>query len=627
MEEQNPMQNSAENEMAEMQNSQLQQNDNVVMQNEPVSEPTTDDSQTAAATTEEPTADYSNMDRKELVEAMKVLLEEDVANIKNRVSQLRTRFNELGDQMQREALQKFLDEGGEKEDFKMEDDQPGRNFYKLYGIYRERRQQHQEQLEAAKMKNLEIKKAILEELRQLVNSDEESIKKLYDDFNALQDRWKGVGEIPREMNNDIWQNYHFLIEQFFGKVHMSQELQQLDLKRNLEAKLQLCEKAEELLLEPSMTKAFKALQDLRVQWKTIGPVPREQNEEIWLRFNAAANKISEQRQAMYDQRAEELSKNLLAKQALVEKVKEMTETAPQSIKEWNERTAALDELLKVWKTIGPVPREQNEEIWNTFKSMIDAQYGQKKEYFSQIRDEQSENYNKKLELCLKAEAIAKREDWKAATDELLKLQKEWKEVGMVNRKVSDKVWQRFRAACDEFFAKKAEHYNTIHGAEEDNLKVKEGILEELKNYQFGEDKNENLNVIKDFQRRWSEAGFVPMKDKDRLQKEFRAVIDAYFEKLRISAREAEEAEFRERLRNVGDAKKFISSEKDALLDKIEKLRSDLKLWENNLGFLSQSRQADLLKVEFEKKMQNARQQIALMEQKLRILKAEEEKEN
>lgn len=612
MEEQTPIQNQEMNETPEMLNA------------EPINEPAVDAQ--PVALTEEPVVDYSAMDRKELVEAMKVLLEEHVVNIKNRVSALRMRFNELSQEMQAEALRKFVEDGGAKEGFKMEDDQEGRAFYKLYGVYRERRQQHQEALEAAKQKNLEAKQAILEELRVLVNSDEESIKKLYDDFNAIQERWKGVGEIPRESNNDIWQNYHFLIEQFFGKVHMSQELHQLDLKRNLEAKLQLCEKAEELLLEPSMTKAFKALQDLRLQWKAIGPVPKEQNEDVWQRFNAAAAKISEQRQAIYDQRAEELNKNLLAKQALVEKVKELTEQVPQGVKEWNDRTTALDDMLKMWKTIGPVPREQNEEIWNTFKSMIDAQYAQKKEFFGQIRDTQSENYNKKLELCLKAEAIAKREDWKAATEELLKLQKEWKEVGMVNRKVSDKIWQRFRAACDEFFAKKAEHYNSIHGAEEDNLKVKEAILEELKSYQFGEDKAENLNAIKDFQRRWSEAGFVPMKEKDRLQKEFRAVIDGYFEKLRISSREAEEAEFMERLHSVGDPKKFISSEREALTEKIEKLRGDLKLWENNLGFLSQSRQADLLKAEFEKKMQNARQQIALMEQKLRILKAEENKD-
>lgn len=623
MEEQNPM---TENSEVIAQNSENQPlNEAAVVAEIETRQPDVEPAVEAVA--EEPEADYSNMDRKELVEALKVLLEEDVARIKNRTQLLRARFTELTQTMRDEALKKFLDEGGEKDDFKMEDDQLSRTFYKLYGSYRERRQQRQEQLEAEKLKNLEIKRGILEELRTLVNTDEESIKKLYDDFNAIQDRWKGVGEIPRDQNNDLWQSYHFLIEQFFNKVHMSQELHQLDLKRNLEGKLQLCEKAEELLLEPSMTKAFKALQDLRSQWKNIGPVPREQNEEIWQRFNAAAAKIDERRQELYDQRKNELDQNLLAKQALVEKVKELTETKPTGTKEWNDLTAALDELMKVWRTIGPVPREQNEEIWNTFKGMIDQQYALKKEYFNQVRDEQGENYNKKVDLCLKAEAIAKREDWKAATDELLQLQQEWKAIGMVNRKVSDKIWQRFRAACDEFFAKKAEHYNTVHGAEAENLQKKESILAELKAYQFGDDKSENLNVIKDFQRRWTEAGFVPIKEKDRLQKEFRGVIDGYFEKLRISAREAEEADFRERLRNVqGDSKKFISSEKEQLLDKIEKLRSDISLWENNLGFLSQSKQADLLKQEFEKKMQNARQQIALMEAKLRILKAEETKE-
>ena len=584
---------------------------------------------TSAEQTEEhePEADYEGMDREQLVAAFQELMAEEIQKIKNRVGAIRTRFNELNREVQREAYEKFLADGGNKDEYEEKSDSVAEAFHRLYDQYRTRRQQYIDAIEAQKKKNLEAKQALIEELRTLVDAEDEQVRTALDKFNAIQERWKTIGDVPREKMNDLWQNYHFQIEQFFNKLKINRELRALDQKRNLEQKIQLCEQAEELVLEPSITKAFKGLQDLRARWKEAGPVPAEQNEEIWQRFQAAANQIDERRREFYEQRKEELDNNLLAKQALIDKASELTDHTPQNIKEWNDTTAALDELLKVWKTIGPVPRDVNEEIWNKFKGMIDKHYEEKKSYFGSIRDEQNTNYQKKIELCLKAEAIAKREDWKKATEELLALQQEWKQIGATNRKVSEKVWQRFRGACDEFFAKKGEFFKERRSSEHENLAAKEAIIAELKAHQFGTDREENLAAIKDYQRRWAEVGFVPMADKDRLQKEFRSVIDGIFEQLKISAREAEETAYRERLRNAGaDAKKFVSSEKQELQERIEKLRNDLTLWENNLGFLASSKQADLLKAEFEKKMQGARQQIALMQAKLRILNEAEKAE-
>ena len=276
-----------------------------------------------------------------------------------------------------------------------------------------------------------------------------------------------------------------------------------------------------------------------------------------------------------------------------------------------------------------MPREQNETVWAQFKGIIDKHYADKKLHFGQMRDEQSENYNKKVDLCLRAEAIAKREDWKKATEELLQLQAEWKTIGPTSRKVSDKIWHRFRSACDEFFAKKGEFFKDIRSSESENLTKKTAILEEIKAYQFGDNKEENLTAIKDFQRRWAEIGHVPMKEKDRIQKEYRSLLDGIFEQLKISAREADENNYRERIRNHSGAgnERFRDNERNQLLNQIEKMRSDLKLWENNLGFLANSKQADLLKEEFERKMDNTRRQIALLEAKVRILdEASEEKE-
>ena len=599
--------------------------DEVAQPEPPQAEPSaTDEGNPAPATDEEPedepVSDIETLSREELVDRLKSILDNDIEKIKNQVATIRARFNDLTKEVQQANYQAFLDGGGLKEDFQNAEDSLSESFRKLYNIYRERRQKHIDDIENKKKQNLAEKQQILDELRQLIDKDEETLKNTYDQFNAIQDKWKNIGDVPRENINDLWQNYHFLIEQFFNKVKINKELRDLDFKRNLEQKITLCEKAEELIVETSIVKAFKALQDLRDKWREIGPVPQEHNEEVWQRFCNAADQVNQRRKEYYDQRREEFERNQLAKQALLDKATELTDKTPESIKQWNDTTAELDELLKIWKTIGPAPRESNEEIWANFKGKIDKFYQAKKEYFNQMRDEETDNYNRKIDLCLKAEAIAKREDWKKATDELLQLQAEWKAIGHTNRKVSEKIWQRFRGACDEFFNKKNEFFKDIRSSESENLAKKEAIIAQLKDFSFGEDKEENLRVIKDFQRQWMEIGYVPIKEKDRLQKEFRNVINEHFEKLKISAREAEENAFRERIRNVaGGAKNIVSSERQSILEKIDKLRADLNLWENNLGFLANSKQADLLKQEFEKKMQGARSQIALLQAKLRIL--------
>lgn len=569
---------------------------------------------------EEPQVDYNGMTREELIEALKELLENpDITAIKNRVGAIKICFANADKEAKKEAFEKFIAEGGNKDEYESVDDSVSETYKKIYSVYRERRQKHIEELEAIKQHNFEQKLQILEELRKLIDNESESLKHAYDEFNAIQERWKAIGEVPRAELNGLWQNYHFLVEQFFNKVKMNKELMMLDQKKNLESKTLLCEKAEELIVEPSIAKASKELQNLREQWREIGPVPVEQNDEIWTRFRTAAGKVDERRREYYEQRMEEMNKNLMAKQALVEKASELTVEMPTSTKGWNEVSASLDELLKVWKSIGPVPREQNEDIWKSFKGHIDRFYAEKKQHFEAVKDEQTENYNKKIDICLQAEAIAKRDDWKKATEELLKLQEEWKHIGPVSRKVSEKIWQRFRGACDEFFNRKTEHFTALRGSEQENLQQKEAILAELKAYNFGEDKDENLNALKDFQRRWMEIGFVPIAEKQRLQKDFRDTINGMFEKLKISAREAEISNFRDNLRNSKGGRATINDKREHLLEQIQKIRADISLWENNLGFLASSKQADLLKAEFDKKIQSARQEVALLEAKLKIV--------
>lgn len=572
---------------------------------------------------EEPVIDYSSYTREELLAALKELLDDDILKIKNRVASIKVVFNDLNKEYQKEKFEAFLASGGNKDEYQPADDKVYDEYRKATAKYREKRQKYQEEQEAIKLRNLEKKKEILEEIKQLIEADD-VIKKTYDDFNALQERWKSIGDVPRSEMNNLWQSYHFMVEKFFNKIKISRELRMLDLKRNLEQKIELCEKVEELIVEESIVESYKKLQQYREMWRTIGPVPNDKNEEIWKRFCDASEQVDKRRREFYEQRKEEFENNLLAKKALCEKAEELTAKQPENITEWNNITTELNDMLKVWKTIGSVPKEVNEEIWVRFKSVLDKFFETKKEHFDNLKDEQTKNYNLKLDLCLQAEAIAKRDDWKRATDELLKLQEEWKKIGTVSRKHSDKVWLRFRAACDEFFARKAEFYSSIRGEENENLAKKKEIIEKVKQFEFGEDKNENLAAIKEFQRQWVEIGHVPIAEKDALQKEFRDTINAHFEKLKISVRESQEAVYRDRLRNVAgsDKSKFVSEEKRELQDKIQKLKADLILWENNLGFLANSKQATLLREEFEKKMQSARQQIALLEAKIKILNEE-----
>lgn len=590
----------------------------------PIQESEDEKEESLAEKYEEPTVDYSSYTREQLVDALKELVEnESILRIKNRVASIKLAFVPLNKAYQDEQFEAFLADGGNKDEYQSTDDQTAANYRKYINKYRENRKKYQEEQETVKLKNLASKQEILEELKKLIEADD-TLKQTHEDFKVLQEKWKSIGEVPRAEINNLWQTYHFLVEKFFNKVKINRELRMLDLKRNLEQKIELCEKVEELLVDTSINDSFKRLQQYREQWRTIGPVPTDKNEEIWARFCNAAEQVDQRRKEFYDQRKEEMDKNLLAKTALCEKAEELTAKHPEKINAWNEISNELNDMLKVWKTIGPVPKDVNEEIWERFKSTLDKFFEAKKEHFENLKGEQANNYNLKVDLCLQAEAISKRDDWKKATEDLLKLQEEWKKIGTVPRKMSDKIWARFRSACDEFFARKTEYYSGKKGVEAENLAKKREIIEKVKQFEFGEDKEQNLAIIKDFQRQWMEIGHVPVAEKDKLYKEFRDTINAHFERLKVSVREAQETMYRERLKTVsgGDMSKFVSEEKRDLQDKIQKLKADLILWENNLGFLANSKNATLLKEEFEKKMQSARQQIALLEAKLKILNEE-----
>ena len=569
--------------------------------------------------------DLDKHTREELVDLLeKTVNDTDVNSVKSRISLIKVVYIRKKKEENLLQYEKFMAEGGTKEDFAYSEDPLDVRFNEIFNIYKVNKARFTEQQEKVKMDNLTKKQAILDELRTLVNS-EETLKKTYDEFKTLQEKWKGIGMVPRTEINNLWQNYHFLVEKFFDKVKLNKELKDLDLRKNLEAKMALCEKTEELLLETSALKSFKRLQKYHEEWKEIGPVPPDKKDEIWDRFKNATDKINERRRDHYKVIEEEQGKNLDTKIALCEQADEVVAAKNTSIKEWQENTNKVNELLKIWKSIGPVSQKQNNEIWTRFKTQLDNFFSVKKEFFDVLKDQQVHNYNLKVELCMQAEALKSSTDWKKTSAELIRLQNEWKAIGPVPKKHSDKIWKRFRAACDEFFNAKSGYFSHLQQHEEENLAKKNEVLSRLKEHQFGKDKNENLEALKNFQREWTEIGHIPIKEKDRLQNEFRTLINEHLDRLKISEVEISTISYQNRietLKHDPSNKRFLLKEKDLLAGKISKMKEDINLWENNIGFLANSKNANLLKEEFEKKISKAKGEVKVLEAKLKLLRAQ-----
>ena len=597
-------------------------------------EPETDDeTDTPEESVEQIEAEYAQLSLEDAVEELhRVAADPDYNRVKQRVGVLRSKIIALLKEERNQKLEQFLAEGGQKENFEPEKSDIERKFDNALQIFKNNKNKFLENIEAEKQRNLETKNGIIDDLRKLLEENEatpKNLKELNDSFKELQEKWKNVGPVPQNESNNLWQNYHFYVEKFFDILRINRELKDLDLKKNLEQKIKLCEQAESLLLQDSVKQSFKELQDLHEKWKEIGPVPEDKKEELWERFKNASDQINQRRREHYEQIYAEQQNNYNAKVVLCEKAEEFTAQPATNAKEFNAISDQLTELLKVWKTLGAAPPKVNEEIWNRFKGTLDKFFEKKKEFFGKIKDEQQTNYNMKVNLAIRAEAIAKRTDWRAATDEILQLQKEWKEIGATSRKHSEAIWKRFRTACDQFFEAKSNYFNNAQEIEAENLKKKEELIERLKNHAFGADRNENLEAIKAYQREWTEIGFVPKKEKDRIYAAYREALDQRFADLKISAEDRKRDNYRSRINNIlsdPNADRLLDKEKRFLMNKLEQLKNDISIWENNLGFFANSKNADLLKAEFSKKIDAAKQEVKELEYKLKMMneKAKEE---
>lgn len=574
-------------------------------------------------TEESDTVDYSGNNNSQLLSIFSELLHtRPVQTIRKNVDAIKIAFyknyrNEV-DQLRK----KFIEEGGTIEDFVPPTNDEEQRFKTLFAEYRQKRNEYLAQIETEKEENYQKKLQIIEELKELINSNE-TLNQTFTAFRDLQHRWKEIGLVPQSVVKDLWETYNLYVENFYNFIKINKELRDLDLKKNYEAKIQLCEEAEALVLEPSVINAFHRLQKLHEQWREIGPVANEYKDQLWDRFREASSKINKRHQEYFDTLKEEQKKNLDLKTELCVKAEELVAAPPVSRKEWNKASEQLIEIQKVWKTIGFAPKKDNTKIYERFRNACDRFFENKRNFYLQIKAEMETNLQLKNEICAQAESIQDSEEWKKTTDELIALQKRWKEIGPVARRHSDAVWKRFRAACDHFFERKAAHFSTIDTQYEENLKQKQALLEELKAFVEREDMaNDGFETLKEMQRRWSEIGFVPIKQKDAIQSEYRKVVDAAFTKLRGNEKERHLERFKGKLQSLsseGNNDRRIRHERDRLYNKMKQLEADIALLENNIGFFSKSKNAESMIRDVNEKIAKAKQEMETIIEKINLI--------
>jgi hypothetical protein len=566
-----------------------------------------------------PKEDYSEYSQIELVNLLRESV--DAEDDGHKVEAILACFYKRVKENNEESKVKFLADGGKEEEFVPEEDPYNSDVKELLKKYKQQRFEHVKKLDAEKEVNLHKKYEIIEEIKNLLNK-EESINRTFQDFRELQKKWYEIGQVPQAKMKDLWDTYHFHVENFYDYIKINKELRDLDLKKNLEVKIEICEKTEELLMETSVIKAFNALQKYHEEWRETGPVPTDKKDEIWERFKAATTKINQKHQDYFEKRKLEQKKNLDAKTALCEKAEEISLAAFDSHREWDEKSRELVELQKVWKTIGFAPKKENNKIYDRFRAACDKFFINKREYYSKNKDIQQINLQMKIDLCLEAETLKESLDWKKATQQFIDIQKRWKEVGAIPRKNSDAIWKRFRAACDYFFEKKAAHFNDIDGEQFENLRLKEKLIEEVENFKPDADVAVALKDLRDLQRRWTEIGHVPLKSKDSIQHRFREAINRQFDTLKVDGSNRGVFNFRNKIESMTDNARGLSkvrSEREKYMMKLKQLETDLTLLDNNIGFFANSKNAQALIADVNQKIVDTREKIEQLKEKIRII--------
>ncbi len=570
--------------------------------------------------------DVSGKSKQELVDMFaEKIASEPVQTLRKSVEAIKIAFYKLH-RAEVDAARKTFEAAEPEKEFTPAPDALEIRLKDLFKEYRRRRDEYIANLDNIKEENLKLKLSIIDELKELVNSDE-TLNNTFAKFRELQQRWKDTGPVPQTKVKDLWETYNLHVENFYNFIKINKELRDLDLKKNYEQKMQLCEQAEALLMEPSIVDAFHKLQKLHDEWRETGPVANEYKESLWERFKAASSRINKQHQEYFDSIKQEQLKNLELKSELCAKTEALAEQPYTTRKEWNKASERLIEIQKVWRTIGFAPKKDNTRIYERFRTACDRFFEAKRDFYAGVKSEMEHNLALKQEICEAAEALQSSEDWKHATEQIIALQAKWKQVGAVSRRYSDQVWKRFRAACDNFFERKSQHFAGIEGEHEANLRKKLALIDEMMAADVAEG---GYDMIKEFQRRWSEIGYVPIKQKDAVQKRYKAAVDQLFGTLRGSERDRSMNRFKERLQSMkGAGDKRLKSERERLYNKVRQMEQDIALLENNIGFFSKSKNAEAMIADIREKIAKSKRELQDTIEKVRLIdarSAEQEKE-
>ena len=596
--------------------------ENVVNEAKDTADKATEEAQSDSSAAGEEAIRRSYASKKEVVDRLREIAHGENAPEKEEVDYLKTIFYKLHF-AEREAAQKaYLDAGGDPEKYSVLPDEDEEVFKAEMGIIKERRAKLFQEQEAEKQENLKKKLDIIEKIKNMATSPEEA-NKSYQEFKKLQQEWKDIKSVPAEKANELWRNYQLYVEQFYDLLKLNSEAREYDFKKNLEIKTRLCEAAEKLGDEEDVISAFHQLQKLHQEFRETGPVAKDLREEVWARFKAASTVINKKHQQHFDEIRSREEENLQKKTALCERVEAISKEENKNSAEWERHTKEIIEIQSEWKTIGFAPQKMNVKIFERFRAACDDFFGRKAEFFKDMKAKFNENADKKRALVEQAKALQDSTEWKATSDKLIALQKEWKTIGMVPKKLGDQLWNEFLGACNKFFeARNAANAGT-RSAERENLAQKRDIIAQLKT--LAEEGSENVQEkVQELVEKYQGIGHVPFKDKDKLYKEYHEVLDKLYKDLNVNIARRRLDNFKSNLKSMAEhGTDVLDNERSRMLRRYEAMKQEIQTYENNLGFLNAaSKKGNSLIDEMNRKVQKLKDECELVRQKIKAIDAE-----
>ena len=541
--------------------------------------------------------------------------QEEIAN-KSVLDSIKQTFYRLRNAEIEMARKNFEENGGNPEEFISPKDELEEQFKDIMSAIKEKRNAIKAEEEQEKQANLEKKLAIIERMKELTESSEEA-NKSYNEFKKLQTEWNEIKNVPATQINELWKSYQLYAEKFYDLIKLNNEFREYDFKKNQEIKIHLCESAEKLAEEEDVISAFHQLQKLHQEFRETGPVAKEQREEIWARFKAASTIINKRHQQHFENIKEKEQRNLDEKTVICEIVESMEYDKIQTFQEWHDKTEEILALQAKWKTIGFAPQKMNTKIFERFRAACDEFFKRKSEHFKSLKVNMNENLEKKKQMCEKAESLKDSTDWKATAEILTKLQKEWKEIGPIAKKHSETIWKRFVSACDYFYEQKNKAESSNKVVELENLEKKKAILNKLAEYNEMNADSINAETIKQLTKEWNAIGHVPFKEKDRIYKQYRTLVDSLFNKLNISASQKKLKNFKS---NISNKENNIYREREKLVRAYENMKNEIQTYENNLGFLnSASKKGNSLVQEMNRKVEKLKADLELILKKIEVI--------